>query len=165
MMRAWWMARPARERAVLGVGGALVALMLAWALVWYPIAKARATLDTRVERQRQDLAWMRQHLAAAQEAHAQGVRGHADRQGKSLLALADVSARDGGLAGALKRVEPSGGNSVRVSFEIANFDQLMAWLDALTRDYGVTVSDFSADKVEGLGLVNARVTLEDTAPR
>jgi len=163
MMRVAWNARPPRERAVLAVGAALAALMLAWALVWYPVAKARATLGTRVEKQREDLAWMRQHLAQAQQAHAQGVRGHADRQGKSLLALADVSAREGGLAGALKRVEPSGGRSVRVSFEIANFDQLMTWLDALTREYDVTVSDFSADKVEGLGLVNARVTLEDTA--
>jgi general secretion pathway protein M len=90
-------------------------------------------------------------------------RGHADRQGKSLLALADVSARDIGLAGALKRVEPTGGNSVRVSFEVANFDVLMTWLDELARDYSVQVSDFSADKVEGLGLVNARVTLEDAA--
>ena len=38
----------------------------------------------------------------------------------------------------------------------------MGWLEALARDYGVQVTDFSADKVEGLGLVNARVTLEDS---
>ena len=41
------------------------------------------------------------------------------------------------------------GNSVRVSFEIADFDVLMNWLDGLARDYGVAVTDFSADKVEG----------------
>jgi general secretion pathway protein M len=34
-------------------------------------------------------------------------------------------------------------------------------MDALARDYGVSVTDFSADKAEGLGLVNARVTLQD----
>lgn len=162
-MRAWWNSREPRERYVLGIGALAVALMLGWALVWYPLTHARTTLAARVAQQREDLAWMRQHLAAAQQLHAQGARSSADRQGKSLLALADVSARAGGLNGALKRVEPTGGNSVRVSFEVADFDTLMNWLDGLARDYGVVITDFSADKVEGLGLVNARVTLEDSA--
>jgi len=68
-----------------------------------------------------------------------------------------------GKANRCSRVEPTGGNSVRVSFEVADFDALMNWLDALARDYGVQATDFSADKVEGLGLANARVTLEDRA--
>src|SRR5581483_1437548 len=105
---------------------------------------------------------MRQHLGEARELGVQGARGSVERQGKSLLALADATARSAGLAGSLKRVEPAGGRSVRVTFEVANFDVLMNWLDALARDYGVEVTDFSADKVEGLGLVNARATLEDT---
>lgn len=162
-MRAWWERLQARERRVLGGGGVVVALLLGYAFAWYPLAHLRTTLTTRVERQREDLAWMRQHLSQAVDLKAQGVRSRGDRQGKSLLALADVSARGAGLAGALKRVEPTGGNSVRVSFEIADFDTLMNWLDALGRDYGVQVTDFSADKVEGLGLVNARATLEDGA--
>ena len=162
-MRAWWQRLQERERRMLGIGGVVVALLLGYAFAWYPLAHLRATLATRVARQHDDLAWMRQHLSQAVDLKAQGVRSHADRQGKSLLALADVSARGAGLAGALKRVEPTGGNSVRVSFEIADFDTLINWLDALGRDYGVQVTDFSADKVEGLGLVNARATLEDGA--
>jgi len=51
---------------------------------------------------------------------------------------------------------------VRVNLEIADFDALVNWLDALARDYGVQVTDFSADKIEGIGLVNARVTLQDS---
>jgi general secretion pathway protein M len=89
-------------------------------------------------------------------------RRRAERQGKSLLALADVSARGTGLSGALKRVEPAGGKSVRLNFEVADFDALMNWLDALARDYGVQTTDLYVDKVEGLGLVNARATLEDS---
>jgi general secretion pathway protein M len=51
---------------------------------------------------------------------------------------------------------------VRLNFEVADFDALMNWLDALARDYGVQATDLSVDKVEGLGLVNARATLEDS---
>lgn len=163
MIRAWWESLQARERRLLRIGAIVVALLLGWALLWYPLAHARSELDARVVHQREDVAWMRQALGEARELHGQGARARADRQGKSLLALADVSARGAGLAGALKRVEPVGGNSVRVSFETANFDTLVDWLDGLGRDYGVQTTDFSADKVEGLGLVNARVTLEDSA--
>jgi general secretion pathway protein M len=92
---------------------------------------------------------------------AHSAQAGADRQGKSLLALADVSARGAGLANALKRVEPAGPRSVRVSFEVANFDALIGWIETLARDYGVQASDLSIDRAEGLGLVNARVTLED----
>ena len=162
MIRIWWDGLQVRERRLLGVGAAVVAVLLGWALVWYPLAHARADLDKRVARQREDMAWMRQAAGEARELRAQGTHGRAERQGKSLLALADVSARSAGLAGALKRVEPAGGKSVRLSFEVADFDALMNWLDALARDYGVQATDLSVDKVEGLGLVNARATLEDS---
>jgi general secretion pathway protein M len=147
---------------MLGVGAIVVAVLLGWALVWYPLTHARADLEKRVARQRIDLAWMRTAATEARELRAQGTHGRAERQGKSLLALADVSARGAGLAGALKRVEPAGGKSVRLNFEVADFDALMNWLDALAKDYGVQATDLSVDKVEGLGLVNARATLEDS---
>lgn len=161
MIAQWWNQLQPRERNILAIGGAVCAIMLAWAFIWHPLARARADAHARVERARDDVAWMRSMIPQANELHAQGVRGHVERQGKSLLALADASARASGLSGALKRVEPTGGNSVRVSFEVANFDMLVDWLSNLSRDYGVRVGDFSADKVEGLGLVNARVTLEE----
>ncbi len=162
MIAAWWNGLQARERQMIAIGAIACVLLLGWAFVWHPLARARADLHARVDRERADVAWMRASSAQAGELHAQGARSHVERQGKSLLALADVTARSSGLSGALKRVEPTGGNSVRVSFEVANFDMLVDWLAQLSRDYGVRVSDLSADKVEGLGLVNARVTLEDS---
>lgn len=161
MIAAWWNGLQARERQMIAFGAIACVVLLGWAFIWQPLAEARARLRTRVDLERADVAWMRASSAQAGELHAQGARSHVERQGKSLLALADMTARSSGLSGALKRVEPTGGNSVRVSFEVANFDMLVDWLTQLSRDYGVRVSDLSADKVEGLGLVNARVTLED----
>jgi general secretion pathway protein M len=161
MIRAWWEGLPARDRVMVGVGAVVIALLLGWAWLWYPLSQARSRIESQVRHQRDDLAWMRQATAELATLHTQGARGHADRQGKSLFALADVTARGAGLATALKRVEPTGPKSVRVSFETANFDALMTWVDGLTRDFGVQATDLSADRVEGIGLVNARVTLEE----
>jgi general secretion pathway protein M len=160
-MRARWDTLAARDRRMLSVGAIVVALLLAWAFVWYPLAQTRQQLGARVATDRASLAWMRQAQADVPGLTAHSTHAGADRQGKSLLALADVSARGAGLTSALKRVEPTGPRSVRVSFEAANFDVLIGWIEGLAHDYGVQASDFSADRADGLGLVNARVTLED----
>jgi general secretion pathway protein M len=161
VIAGWWQKQSERDQRVLAVGAALVALLLAWAFVWYPLARARAQLESRVEHERTDLAWMLQSGGELQELRAKGARGKVDRQGKSLFALADVTARGAGLATALKRVEPTGSRSVRASFEAADFDALIGWVDVLARDYAVQTTDFSADRVEAIGTVNARVVLEE----
>jgi len=160
-MRAWWNGLAGREQRIVAIGGFAVVLMLAWAFVWHPLVVKRAELRDAVEAQQRDLAFVRVAAADVDRLRASGKQGSRDRQGRSLLALADASARDAGLEGALKRVEPVGTASVRVSFEVARFDALIAWIEGLTRDYGVEAIDVSADRADGVGLVNARVTLQD----
>lgn len=160
-LRAWWQARDAREQRVLGIGGLAALLLLGWAFVWHPLSASRTSLRERVAAQRADLAAMRAAAARVGDLRGQGARAKAERMGKSLLALADASARGQQLGNALKRVEPLGPKSVRVSLEGASFDSIAEWLDGLARDFGVTATEFSADRVEGVGLVNVRVTLEE----
>lgn len=161
MIGAWWQGLAANERRMLKIGAVVVAALLAWALIWHPLAAKRIELRQDVENQRRDLAYVRMAAAELHKQHAAGTRSLADRQGKSLLALADATARGGGLEGALKRVEPVGAKSVRVTFDGASFDALVGWIEALSTTYGVEASDLSADRAEGIGLVNARVTLQD----
>lgn len=161
MMRAYWGGLSERDRRMLAIGAIVVVLMLGWAFVWHPLAQERQQLNSSVEADRASLAWMRAAQAQVPSLAAHGIQAGTDRQGKSLLALADVTARGAGLANALKRVEPAGARSVRVNFEAANFDALIGWIETIARDYGVQVSDLSVDRAEGLGMVNARVTLEE----
>ena len=161
MIRAWWLTLAANERRMLG-GGALVAVvLLGWAFVWHPLARREVELTRNIEQQRNELAYVKVGAAQIGALRATGTRSRADRQGKSLLALADASARGAGLEASLKRVEPVGAHGVRVSFETASFDALVQWIEALSRNYGVEASDLSADRANGIGLVNARVTLQD----
>ena len=161
MIAQWWQARTANERRMLKVGAVVAALLLGWALVWHPLVVKRVQLQQDVDNLRRDLAYVRTGAAEIRGQQAAGTRSRADRQGKSLLALADATARSDGLEAALKRVEPVGSKSVRVTFDAASFDALVAWIEALSRNYGVEASDLSADRADGIGLVNARVTLQD----
>lgn len=161
MIAAWWQSLASNERRMLVVGGLVALLLLGWALLWHPLALRRAELREDVERQRLELAYVRSGVAEVERSRATGVRARGDRQGKSLLALADASAREAGLEASLRRVEPVGERNVRVGFEAANFDQLAQWLELLAARYGVEAIELSAERAEGLGLVDARVTLRD----
>ena len=161
MIAAWWRGLSANDRRMLRIGALIAIALLAWALIWHPLVAKRAQLQQDVDNQRRALAYVRTGAAEIRGQQAAGTRSRADRQGKSLLALADATARGDGLEGALKRVEPVGSKSVRVTFDGASFDALVGWIEALSRNYGVEASDLSADRADGIGLVNARVTLQD----
>lgn len=157
-LETWWKGRELRERQVLLGGAVVVALIIAWALIWQPLGAARDEAAAQLEARQQDLAFMKAASAELQSRANQDTAA-APRGGKSLLALADASAREVNLGGALQRVEPLDRGRVRVEFRQAGFDQLASWLAGLRRDYGIRVEDFSASRVGGVGLVDARVTL------
>jgi general secretion pathway protein M len=161
MIGAWWGAQSARDQRILKVGAIVVVGVLLWAFVWHPLGRHQDELRGQLDTARRDLAFMRVSEAEIERLRSAGTQTRADRQGKSLLALADASARDSGLGGVLKRIEPVGSRSARASFEFVAFDSLIDWIERLAREHGVQVSDLSVDRVDASGLVNARITLED----
>ena len=161
MIAAWWNALAAQERRIVASGVLFTLLLLGWAFAWHPLAVKRADLLRDIGNQRSELAYVRAGAAEIERQRATGTRAGGQRAGKSLLALADTTARAGGLGDAIKRVEPVGAKGAKVSFESARFDALVGWLESLARDYGVEAIELSADRADGIGLVNARVTLQD----
>jgi general secretion pathway protein M len=161
MIAAWWNGLSMQARRIVAGGALLAVLLLGWAFAWHPLALKRADLRRDIGNQRNELAYVRAGAAQIEQQRATGVRAGGQRAGKSLLALADTTARAGGLGDALKRVEPVGAKGAKVSFESARFDALVGWLESLARDYGVEATELSADRADGTGLVNARVTLQD----
>ena len=74
--------------------------------------------------------------------------------------MTDSTARAGGLGPALKRIEPEGGDGVRVWLDGVAFDDLVKWLGTLSTSHGVDVVSASLERDEAAGRVNARLTLQ-----
>jgi len=74
VIAAWWQGLAERERRMLAVGAAVVALLLGWSFVWYPLAQARDSLQQRVARERTDLAWMQQTAGEFAALRSKGAR-------------------------------------------------------------------------------------------
>jgi general secretion pathway protein M len=156
-MKAWWARQGARDRAVMSIGGAFIALALGWAFLWFPLAASRDALALRVAGAEADLAWMRSVEPELARARDGGSASGLDRAGRSLLALADGTAREAGLGGTLVRIEPVGAGRVTLWFERVPFDAMVIWLESLDARFGVRVDELSVERTPDTGAVNARV--------
>jgi general secretion pathway protein M len=156
-MKLWWAGLAERERRLLIAAAIVIGVFLWWLALLRPLGAARDELSARLPEVRAK--------AAASEAAIPQIRAGASaatqpRVGQSLLALADASARNAGLSGALDRVEPQGDAEVRVWLKDADFDALAAWAEQLSAE-GVSISEWSVDRALAPGVVNARLTLKD----
>ncbi len=163
-MKAWFMQLAPRERRIITVGAALLIIFMVYLLVWDPLVKHKHELRQSVKEQKALVAWMQQASQEAEQLRA--VKGGPVGKvpaGQSLLAVVDQSAKNSGLGTAMKRVEPEGQDTTRVWFEQAKFDELVAWLESIQRDFGIDVTSIVLDRQEQPGLINARVTLQGAA--
>ncbi|HRD65869.1 MAG TPA: type II secretion system protein M [Candidatus Competibacter sp.] len=163
-MKAWWETLSARERGLVASGAVLTLALLLYALVWEPFQSSGRRLRQSVAEQRAELVWMRQ---AAQEIKRLGGAGTAKptAEDRSLLTLVDQTARAAGLGTALKRVAPQGEDKLSVQLDSVEFDKLLPWLGTLERDHRIAIVSLSVDRIDGAGLVNARIILSSPVGR
>lgn len=144
----------ARERRVVIVGGAL-ALLLALTSVLMPLQRKVSATNARVERKRDDLAWLRSmapRLTGLASSEPPPLR-------ESLVVIVDRTARQFGLERALVGSQPSGNGALNVRLEQTSFDGLIGWLSQLHEQYGVRLEAADFDAASAAGTVNASLVL------
>lgn len=149
--------KPTERRMVLGGGGVAILLLL-YALVWSPFSRGVERLERRVAEQQALKIWMTHAANQVQQLRGAGVAPVND--GRSLLSLVDHAARVANLAPAIRRIEPEGQHTVRVTLEQAAFSDVAQWLGTLAQQHGVQVESMSFDKGAAPGAVNARLALK-----
>ena len=159
-MKAWLENLDPRERMMVAAGGALLVLFLLYIMIWSPLHSGYDSIKETVEEQRATALWMQQSAQTLK-----GLKGRAGSAaqglgGRSLLSVADSTARAGGLGPALKRVEPEGSDSVRVWLDGAPFDVLVKWLGTLSTIHGVNAETVTMERSDATGRVYARLTLQ-----
>ncbi len=159
-MKAWLAGLEPRERMLVMAAGAVLAVLLVYALLLQPFYSQHGKLRTSVAEQHETLQWMQQSAATVRQLRGSGQTAGTGLGGRSLLSVADSSAREAGLGPALKRVEPEGSSGVRVWLDGALFDYVIGWLDTLGSRYGVDIESITLEQSGASGRVNARLTLQ-----
>ena len=164
-MKQWWRERNAQERRWLSITALVLSLCLFWLLIWQPVLQDRQRLAERIQSQQLAVSSMQQmasevaRLGASEPSRTAPRRDH-----RSLLALADESARSRGLAEALRRIEPQGEQRVRMLLEDAQFAAVSAWLETLQFRMGIEVEEISIERRSLPGQVTVQLTLLDQRP-
>lgn len=159
-MKQWFEGLESRERMMLFSGVIVLAVFLFYGLVWQPFHSGYERLQNTISEQRTTALWIQEGAAKVQQLKGAGRSGAQGLGGRSLLAVTDSTARAGGLAASMKRIEPEGRNGVRVWLEGASFDQFVTWLGLLSNKYGINPDSVSMERGDAAGQVDVRLTLQ-----
>ena len=159
-MKTWFDNLDPRERMMVAAGATLLVLFLIYILVLSPIHSGYDSLRNTVDEQRTTALWMQKSAQTLTRLKRSSGRAAQGLGGRSLLSVADSTARAGGLGPALKRVEPEGSDSVRVWLDGAPFDVVVKWLGTLSTIHGVNAETVTMERSGTAGRVNARLTLQ-----
>jgi general secretion pathway protein M len=156
-MREWWLERNPRERLILIGGAAAAVLIIVTMFIWLPLQRGTTELRGAVAEKTRVLADLRRAQALGTGDASDGAPLSATQ---SLIGLVASTGQSHELV--FTRTAPdttAGADAIRVSFEGAKFDDLVAWLALLERDYGVTVDSFSVNGARSPGLVTGQAFL------
>lgn len=163
-LRERWNSLEARERRTLTLGAVALGIILYVFVIWLPAHRSAEALEEQLAQKRAQLAWMQQAAAEAQTLKAAtGAGQREDLGGQNLFSFIDKSAREAGLGDAIRQVEPTNDQRVRVSLQQASFDTVIDWLAKLKARYGIEVSQLGLRRGAEAGLVDVQLALEGPA--
>ncbi len=161
-MKEWLARLDVRERRLVLAAAIVLFIGLVYLLLWAPFSHRSEALEQNVAEQRELLAWMRQTAAEIQQLRPASGTGTLP-PGQSLLAVVDQSATQNQLKSVIKRMEPTGQDTVRVWVEVAEFDALARWFVDLKTRYGISIDTVSMERHASPGRVDARITFKGVA--
>jgi len=155
-VREWWENLQLREKRTLIAGGAALAAILYYFVVWQPLSEGIADKRERLAGLEEERVWMRDAVKRYQELDESAKPAQV---GEAVYSLADRTARSAGLGDSLDGVDPVEDSQVRVQFESVAFNKLLQWLATLNREHGIVAGAVSLEKA-GDGRVNGQLTLK-----
>jgi general secretion pathway protein M len=156
-MREWWEQLAPRERLMVAVCTAFIVCALIWSLAIQPVYTGAAALEEKVASKQARLANL-QELASKLTPQTGNQPAQMQGTNESIVVVIDRTTRSRTIANYLKRNQPEGDASVRLRFEDAPFDELIAWLAELKQVYGMVTVTANFDEA-GPGRVNCSLVL------
>lgn len=144
----WWLSRSPRERVMLSVMSLVVLAVVGWYGVAAPLMELSKASRERVELASTQLARLRTLAGSRPAAPAAPGAGTAQT-------LVEAAAGKTGVSIARRRQDANGRFTIWVSTIDAR--ALLPWLASLEREGGVTVTDFTASRLDN-GAIEAEIT-------
>jgi general secretion pathway protein M len=159
VIRDKWQQLSLREQRLVMLTGVVVMLGLWYFAIWQPLNEGIEAGRLRLRAQQQTLQQLVQDADEVKQLRARQQRPAATGRKGSLLVIIERSARRKNLHQALQKVQPEGSDGVRIWLDNVAFDDLIDWLDLLSRQRGFTISEISIERENAPGRVSCRLLL------
>lgn len=159
-MAQFWGERTPREKTLLGWGGAVLAIVIAYSVLWSPAQEGRARIQHELPAMRHELAQM-----TAQANEAKSLAAAAQGVAPTGLALKDAltaSLSDHGLQGAQVQIV---GNGVQIQMKNVSFPAWTQWLDDARRQFKVQVGEAHATALKEDGQVDLTAVMQPSVQK
>ena len=154
----WWLAREAKERQTLLIGGSISAILLTYLLIWQPLNNAMITAKKNVSGKARLAGWMTVKSKDLTQLRANNSRRKQVTK-QSLLVIVNNSLQTHNLNKALNQIKQTHDNQLNLQFDAINFYQLSSWLITLEKHDQIHISQFHVDYLNQPGKVKATLYL------
>jgi general secretion pathway protein M len=156
--KSWWENLADRERHIVAIGCMVVGILFIYTAIWSPLSDAVVDRKIQVTTHRQLLRYLQHASQTISQLKTQGVvvdaKGNID-----LLSLAEQTLSQQDLSAYLKQVQQPQQNQIALTFENVPFDKLMQWLQMMTSQHGILISQLTATRLPIVGTANVQMTL------
>ena len=154
----WFNGLSARERRLVLAGGAALAALVAYQMLWQPLRESALSLRDANQRAASTLQWMVQNRAALER--SPGVsQARADGQRRNLNEI--INQASAAHKAPMSRFQPSGDNTAQVWLDDVPFNHVLNWLEALENRHGVKATGVVIKLLDNPGQVNVRARLQN----
>ena len=156
----FWDQRTDREKGLLTWGGGILAVVVAWSVLWAPAQEGRSHLRESLPSMQRQLAQM---TAQANEARAlsAAVQGVAPT-GAALKDALTASLGDHGLNASQVQVV---GNAVQIQMKNASFPAWTSWVDDARKQFKVQISEAHVSALKEDGQVDLTASLQPSTAK
>jgi general secretion pathway protein M len=156
----FWDQRTEREKNIITWGGGVLAVVVAWSVLWAPAQEGRAHLRESLPTLQRQLAQMtaQANEARALSAAAQGVTP----TGGALKDALTASLSDHGLAATQVQVI---GNAVQIQMKNASFPAWTSWVDDARKQFKVQIAEAHVTALKEDGQVDLTASLQPSTAK
>jgi len=157
-LKAKFFALDNSEQKTLMLGAVVVSLFILYSLIYKPLDNSVVQLTESNAKNQELLVWMKQSVIQLKGKGAGSTTG-SKRGSRSLNEVINTSAANAKIS--ISRSQPRDNNQYQIWLDKVAFNNLVDWLQVLTRDFGIAVNSINLVKTDTDGLVRVSITFQD----
>jgi general secretion pathway protein M len=152
----FWSQLSDRDRSMLLVGGIVCFFYLFYALMYAPLSHSKLQHQQQLLEDKATLTWMKQ---VKSQAHPE--RKSAEKVSSAqLLTLLSDNLQKTNFKSYSYQLQQSGTNEILLSYEEVPYNQFMAWLSAVSREYVFLIKQLQIQRKDKHGVVKVSLFIE-----